>query len=74
MLIHTPTIALLLTLNPHPNPDPDPNQGLLWAPTQRMTTDGPFATYNRPPTRLFWWFSHGTPVIGHSMQSYLEVA
>ena len=38
-----------------------------------MTTDGPFATYNRPPTRLFWWFSHGTPVIGHSMQSYLEV-
>ena len=52
----------------------DIDLGLLWAPTQRMTTDGPFATYNRPPTRLFWWFSHGTPVIGHSMQSYIEVA
>ena len=52
----------------------DIDLGLLWAPTQRMTTDGPFATFNRPPTRLFWWFSHGTPVIGHSMQSYIEAA
>lgn len=52
----------------------DMDVGLLWAPTQRMTTDGPFATFNRPPTRLFWWFSHGTPVIAHSMQAYLEAA
>jgi len=49
--------------------------GLMW-PEQSVKSkaqaDGPFAANNRAPTDLAWWFSHGTPVLAHSMNSYLE--
>ena len=38
----------------------------------KAQADGPFAANNRAPTDLAWWFSHGTPVLAHSMNSFLE--
>jgi hypothetical protein len=38
----------------------------------KAQADGPFAANNRAPTALSWWFSHGTPVLAHSTNSFLE--
>ena len=44
---------------------------LLW-PERGAKKNGPFIANNKPPTALSWWFSHGTPVLAHSMNAYLE--
>lgn len=46
--------------------------GLLWRPGNQMGV--PFAVRNRPPTRMFWWWSHGVPVLGYPMVAYAEGA
>lgn len=43
---------------------------LLWPPEAQGLAG--YATFHRPPTRLYYWWSLGVPVLSYPMPAYIE--